>query len=243
MQYGEEAYFQKVLKISKAYTDQSNPVKAVETAKTKIDVSFMPEGGELLANHDNIVAFAAINNRGNPAEVNLRIMDDASNIVIHCKSTYQGLGKFLFSPELGKSYCAFINEDPNFRYDFIGAKKHGIKLELKKTTDEEVHFHIASNTKMYFGSTFHFTIMNRGHLVFEHKFDFAQNPYLFKVKKDALPPGVNRIVLLNKNLKPVSERMYFSNNDHVRKVDIAPNKCNFGTRSPIVLELSDKHDD
>lgn len=238
MQYGEEAYFHKILKISRVYSDQTQ--SAHLSNNNKIDVSFMPEGGELLSNHNNTVGFAAVNAQGLPAEVNVKILDDSGNIATACKTTYQGLGKFLFSPEPDKSYSAYIDEDSDFRYDFENIMAHGIKLEYERTLNDEVHFKIVSNTKMHLGSTFYFTIMNKGHIVFDQKFDFLQKQMMIKVKKEALPPGVNRLILLNKEFQPVSERMYFSGIDELNKVEIQLDKNSYLTRSQVNLELSDE---
>lgn len=238
MQFGEDAYFHKTIKISKAYSSDQTQI-ASATGQGKIDVAFLPEGGELLANNNNIVGFAALDHQGQPILIQGKIIDEGGNEITSFNSTYQGLGKLVFNPKKGEKYMAVIDQYPDFQYEFQKIKEHGIKLEFGRVTDDELHFRIRSNTKMYLGSIFYFVIMNKGNIIFNQKFTYAEQILQIKVEQEVLPGGVNRFILLDKNLQPISERLYFSDNFEVNPINIGFDKSNYDTRSLVKLELSD----
>ena len=65
---------------------------------------------------------------------------------------------------------------------------------------------------------------------------------LIKVDKAVLQPGINRLVLMDKKLKPISERLYFSKNYDLSDVEVQLNQEEYSTRSNVQLELIENNE-
>ena len=71
----------------------------------KVVVDFYPEGGELVANLENRVYFAARDPLGDPVELRGKIVDGQdNNIVVGVKTMHEGMGSFSFTPRAGERY-------------------------------------------------------------------------------------------------------------------------------------------
>jgi hypothetical protein len=51
--------------------------------------------------------------------------------------------------------------------------------------------------------------------------------------------GINRLVLLDRNLKPVSERLFFNSHIDINKLTVTTDSLLYATRSAIGLQLAD----
>lgn len=76
---------------------------------TSISLTFHPEGGYLIPDTPNRLAFKAIDTKG--LSVNLKgvIVDDSGNIIDSIKSTHRGMGVIDFMPVNGHSYKAVVD--------------------------------------------------------------------------------------------------------------------------------------
>ena len=104
------SFFAQPIRIS--HTKDSDELNKPDTefiAQTKIDLSFMPEGGFLLADATNAVSFRAVDEKGLGIQVSGKILDDTGEEVQNFSSTFQGAGKFYFYHAAGRSFHAQID--------------------------------------------------------------------------------------------------------------------------------------
>ena len=59
------------------------------------------------------------------------------------------------------------------------------------------------------------------------------------MNRDALPAGINRMVILDEQLLPVSERLFFSTNYQINDIKIKADKRAYNTRGSVRLRLTD----
>jgi len=234
--YGQETFYHKYLNISKAFTPVDT---AIKTTKTRIDISFLPEGGHLLLNQINHVGFKAINSSGRAMKVSGKILDNHDNEISKFETSYQGMGKFILIPQKGKSYRAVSDEFPGFEYHFNDISKNGILIGFVRETEDEFHFLVNTNSKMFLGSTFYFAILSRGNVAYQEKFILDAPNFMIKVKKGTIPEGINRFLLLDDQYKPISERLYFSDAFNINHVNIKSDRESYATQSEVHLELTD----
>ena len=69
-----------------------------------IEVSFFPEGGELVADLENRVYLAARDPLGTPIDVRGTVVDGQGQRVVEVATSYRGMGKFSIVPEPGEEY-------------------------------------------------------------------------------------------------------------------------------------------
>jgi len=70
----------------------------------KVEVSFYPEGGDLVAGLENRVYFAARDPLGEPVHIEGRIVDGDENYIAEVETTHEGMGAFSFRPRGGETY-------------------------------------------------------------------------------------------------------------------------------------------
>ena len=86
--------------------DLSGKAETRDKKNATIDVSFLPEGGFLLAEESNGVAFKAVGKNGKGIDISGVILDGNKNQILTFHSVYKGAGKFFFYPKAGKKYVA-----------------------------------------------------------------------------------------------------------------------------------------
>ena len=113
--FGPDSYFYKQLTISRISGSSRAFVKNNQSGNMTEDVKFLPEGGVLLENATNLVAFKAVDRIGNGVNVHGSVKDEKGMVVASFSSDYQGMGLLFLTPESGKSYFATIDGFPSFR--------------------------------------------------------------------------------------------------------------------------------
>lgn len=246
LNFGTDAFFTKTINISKTATSisavgarqRTNPPRRMVA-----DVSFLPEGGKLLEGISNLVAFKAIDQNGYGIDASGFIRDNAGNEVQSFSTDYKGMGVFFFTPEAGKSYHAVITGFPSFRFNFDSLTiSEGVKIQLVNHTSRELMVNITGNTEKFVGESFHLVNMYRGETVFYQTFKMEGQNQLLRFDTKMLKGGLNQLILLDRNLVPVSERLLFSENINLNKLEVKFPKNNFDKRSEVNFQLSGAED-
>jgi hypothetical protein len=203
------------------------------------EVAFMPEGGKLLEEVSNLVAFKAISENGYGFDVAGKVIDELGIEVGSFKSDYKGMGIFFLTPKSGKSYRAVITGFPSFTYNLNQhVVRDGIKVQLVNQTRKEVIVNLASNSMRFSGENFYLVNMHRGEVVFYQPVKISDLNHLVKFESRLLKAGINQLVLLDKDLRPVSGRLLFCSNYAVNKLEIIPEKDIFNRRSLVSLSIT-----
>jgi len=234
--FGTEACFYKKISVSRISGNTS--IAGSSTGLMVADVQFMPEGGVLLANVNNIVAFKAINRMGIGVQTRGTVKDEKGSLVTSYATDYKGMGILFLTPELGKKYTAYVDGFSSFSYVFEPVIS-GVKIQLVNHTNSEVILNIAGNTVNIANDTFYLACMNRGEVLFYNSFTTGGMNKVVKYANESLKPGINRLVLLDKNLNPVSERLLFSRNFDLNTLLIEPNSKMYNKRDEVFLRITE----
>jgi hypothetical protein len=78
--------------------------KTIRINLDRVEVSFYPEGGDLVSGLENRVYFTARDPLDKPAHVDGRLVDSDGREIAHVLTTYKGMGSFKFTPAPGASY-------------------------------------------------------------------------------------------------------------------------------------------
>jgi hypothetical protein len=244
-QIGEDAYFYKTIEIFKIRNSPAPEDKKTEGQTQESDgpdISFLPEGGFLLAGQVNLVGIKAINPRGKGLTIKGKVIDSKGRVVSTFSTAYKGLGKLYLSPHVGETYRVEIEEFPDFKYEFKEVKQEGIKIEFMSDSKEGLIFRSTTNAETYKEKNYYFAIMNKGRVLFYQRFTQRKNDALIKVNPTDLLGGINRVILMDAQLKPISERLIFSNNYEINQVQIVSNQEQYQSRSRVDLGIIDEED-
>lgn len=237
---GEAVFFYKKIKVTSVEARMEEAIIKDAGQLPEIDVSFLPEGGFLLDGQVNTIGVKVVDDKGIGVFVKGEILNSREEIVASFDTEYKGMGSFQFSPLRGESYRARIIGKPEFGYSFDEIIQDGIKIDYSGESKDDLVFRISTNSEVFIGETYYFALLHRGNTLFHQKFIQKGLQFPLKVEKAALAPGINRLVLLDDQLKPISERLYFSSHLNVNDIKIVPDQLNYGTRSEVQIKLFDE---
>ncbi len=237
--FTSEAYFHKQMTVSKISGFSQTATTKNSGVNMIADVAFLPEGGVLLENTTNIVAFKAINRLGFGVNVKGFVKDEKGTLVTSFLADYKGMGLFFLIPETGKTYWATVEGFPSFRYKFEPTKVGG-KIQLVNHTSKEVIVNVAINSEELKDEVFYLANLYRGEVLFYQVFKMDGTNKVFKFESSTFKPGINKLVLLDRMFNPVSERLLFSRTFGLNQLIVQTDSLVYDKRSEIQLQLSDE---
>lgn len=211
-------------------------------ARREARIQFFPEGGDMVAGVENLVAFKANDQFGLPVNVKGSLQDGSGKTILTFGSEHDGMGKFLLTPDKGDTLVAVWNDEKGteHRTSLPAVKETGVVLRVIGGGNQKLLFSVARSADS--GPEFkHFTIMAHmhQHLVYKAKINLEDNFMSGGViPAGQLPTGVLQITVFNGNELPVAERVVFvNNNDFEFSPNLAVLQKGVGKRGRNNLEL------
>lgn len=237
--FGDDCFFYKSLDIERTKNSFEIDSHTFTAANEDVEplVRFFPEGGILLEHTPNVIGVKITGKNGESINTNGVVLNKDKRTVAHFETNYKGLGRFDFYPNSGEEYTVVLNAFPKVKVQFWEAEKEGIKLQLYNNTEDLLHVGILSNSKNYQRQKYTLACMNRGEVIFYKKVRPTQYDFSVKIEKDKFGAGINRLVLLNEDLNPVSERLYFNGYIETNSINIELSDTVFSNRSLAEFQL------
>jgi len=211
--------------------------KKKKQSKPDYDISFFPEGGNLLIGEFCRVAFKALDETGAPESITAKIVDKEGNALIEdIKTAYAGMGSFMITPQKDNSLFLECTNEQGLQKRFpipqgvenahgisVTARNKNMIVSVKKSTDTPVMpYFLLAHIK--------------GAVLYFNTWDNPENPIIFS--SDDIPSGIVQFILLDKDLNPLSERLVFNkNNDHAT-VAFSTDKAVYETRDKVVTTIA-----
>lgn len=241
-QLGEDTYFYKRLKVTSVVSRMEQASANSSGTPPVPDIAFLPEGGILLEGQSNTVGIKAVDQNGWGAAISGEILDSKGAVVSRYATVYKGMGSFQFTPLRGESYHATLTGYPDYYFSFNEIEKEGIKIAFDGESEENLLFRVTTNSESFLNANYIFTILHRGEVIFRQEYIQHKREVPLKVERAALPAGINRFVLLDNRLRPVSERLHFSGNIEVNDIQIIPDRENYRPRSKVEVAFLDEEE-
>lgn len=205
----------------------------------KIDLQFFPEGGHLIANTINHIAFKAIDRTGHPFDFEGYLKDETGTILDTLKSTHAGMGSFELMPELHKEYSVVIANSPQPEEIYYLPESHltGIALHLKRQNNDRV---LAIKPSQNLMNTKGFlTLSNQTDTIMHLDFTLQEN-LAWRVPEQNLIAGIYKVTVQSKTLELVAERLIFVNAKRKLNIDLQLDKKDYSPRQKVELTLTVK---
>ncbi len=196
------------------------------------DVSFYPEGGSILADCTGRIAFKAMQRDGTEIDVSGMVYDQRGNEVLQFKTDLRGMGIITMQPEQGDRYYAVCTNDKgqSKRFDLPVAVETGYSLSANWSKDRLI-VQVRQPGYQPSADTLCLLVHTRGVVQDVRILENTNDPVVFR--KDFFPSGVSHLLLLSKDMVPVSERLVFAYNDDQAKVTCKSDKDTYPSRSPV----------
>ncbi|MDP2114640.1 MAG: hypothetical protein Q8K69_11340 [Bacteroidota bacterium] len=233
--FGEAALFhKKIWIVNPAELQQSERAKAI--SEGKMDISFLPEGGNLVNNALNTIAFKAINGEGKGIYVSGYVMNDAGDTITSISASYKGMGKFNLMPEEGLNYFAGIDQFPGLKFPLPKAQTDGIGL-ICKPDEESLMFELSTNMKLETYPEFYFVASHKGIVLFYKKVEMTEYSQALKVNKHLFPTGISKIAVLDLQMNPLAERLIFIDENKRDQLQLQINQEIFEPRREVKIDV------
>lgn len=195
--------------------------RSIPIVLNNISLQFFPEGGDLLLGMKNRVAFEALNEFGQPADVSGFVFDSKGRVIANFESFHQGMGAFEFEPQLGESYQAQITKPIALTQTFPlpTALPTGIGLFKTNQTKESVAFYMHNPQ----GQTLHL-VAEIGDSIYPIQTVEQAQSGIFQIKTKDFPTGILKLTVFDANLQPQAERLVFVNYHRNLHIDIQTDK-------------------
>jgi TonB-dependent SusC/RagA subfamily outer membrane receptor len=241
--YSEEFFFHQDFKIYqgsiKNRLTDANAKKMTEIA----DVQFFPEGGNSVVNLDSRIGFKALNILGKSVDIKGFILDNAKDTVVAFQSEHLGMGVFNYTPEVQKTYTAYVKEnDGKYRqFALPNAYEKGFTMAVDNiSSKEKVKVFISNNSPKPADKSSEIIVVahQRGQLCFMAKGNETQKSFGLSIPKNKIPDdGIVQITLMNAKGEPLCERLIFNNQNRQLNLKITPDKANYKIREKVTVNL------
>lgn len=207
--FGEDSFFYQPVYVHNNQRELELAAEENSFVTLPQQMEFFPEGGKLLANMQNLVAFKVCNENGHGTKATGKLFDENGKTIVDFETSYEGSGLFFFQPEEGKKYVAKIDGNTKIR-QILEPQIAGIKIQVVNQSTQEVTVNVATNTSDFGGRNFTLANLADGEVQFYQQFELKGKNHLFRFKNDDFKAGVNQLVLLNDSFEILSKRLLFS---------------------------------
>ncbi len=232
--FGEESLFHQKIAVSR--TTDTPVIKEKNEEQKTIDVSFLPEGGHLVLNATNYVAFKAIDETGRGIQVSGKITDETGQEVASFESRYKGMGMFVFMPQEGKKYYARVDGYPDFQYSFEDALPDGVSMHYREN-GINLQFILNRNFKSTGNRNLTLLASHKGQELFTEEVEMTGFQHPVDIYKGFFPHGITKITLYDEQNNVLAERLVFVRNSDGKTLTITSDKKEYQPREKIKLEI------
>ena len=198
------------------------------------EVDFFPEGGHLIANSNQKVAFKAVDSNGNSVDVDGFVLNQKGDTITRFDTSHAGIGAFMLSTNEGDSYEAVVRA-PNGNSKRVELPKPETdKYALTTISRNDIlRFNILHSNKQSLDKTFYLLVHIRGFILLANRITASQGA----INMQGYPEGVLTLTLFDEDFIPQSERLTFIRRDDTDWT-VVPDKESYDARSPVTLDLS-----
>jgi hypothetical protein len=216
---------------------------SVPSAAADYEVSFYPEGGNLLEGVPCLIAFKALKANGIAEKIKGRLVDKEGTEYLQFSNIHEGMGGFTFEPKAGKTYFAECTNEEGLtkRFPLPKAQTNAYSLSVETEGDtifvSVLHSFLTENS--YGEKPLYLLLHSRGIIQYFVPWDNTYSSLSFE--KKAFPSGVLQALLLDEQMNPLSERLVFCTNDDQADVKFQADNDSYKVRFPVnaKIEITD----
>ncbi|NQY07112.1 MAG: TonB-dependent receptor plug domain-containing protein, partial [Flavobacteriaceae bacterium] len=204
--------------------------RSVPVILDNVDLQFFPESGKSLVGYSNKIAFKALNEFGNPADVSGEITDENGNFITNFNSYHDGMGAFYYTPISNTKYYAKITKP------FVSDKQ----ILLPKAQVNGIIFSLLNQQLSIYSSKKQKVVLqikNAQKKLYNEKIQLDKGANIVSINSKKFPIGITSFLITTPKGEPICERLAFMNANKDLKIEIIPNKNTYETREKVSLKI------
>ena len=252
LNFGDEAIFSRVFPVFSRPRPQGNytftmPDGVVPSGKTekrkkpeslsRINLSFYPEGGYMVAGLTCRMAVKAFDQRGESIEATGTVFNSSGDPVAFFATLHHGMGFFDLTPDGGKYTAEVTSGVRKDRFTLPEALAKGYTMQVTQRTG---HLSVRVGKSQGLPSeSMGITLACRGKIYAFTTFETGETEqFLFDFSKEGLPSGVCQLTLFNTAGGVLAERMVFVDNDTGIRITPLNITASFAPLTPITMDFA-----
>ena len=211
MNFGPQYYYNQRIYI-RNLADPLEPNKN-QVITSKYHINFYPEGGDLINNALETIAFKAYSDDGLPAKVEGVIKDNTGKKIADLSTIHDGMGEFTLEVLNGNTYTASVVFPDGSKQEvkLPAAKETGIYLQASQTVNT-IQLKLAfAGPEQKFANCVLAASQNSGQVV-TYPLQLIKGTNVFELKKEVFTTGIVRLTVFDHDGVPQAERVLFVNN-------------------------------
>jgi hypothetical protein len=229
-----------------SFPDKSTFTKIIPISSTmaSTDVQFFPEGGYLIEELPNRLAFKAMNNLGLGEDVSGSIIDNTGMVTLKFESSHLGMGSMMFTPEKGRTYSANIKlkNGTEMKTELPRVEKSGYSIIVNNEDTARINIKIYTSADLVGKDTPHLLAQKYGNIYFSTPVKTDRQVTSIIIPKADFPSGIVQMNLFNANQIPIWERCIFINNKADKmELEVENLKQTYAKRENVQISLADKN--
>lgn len=184
--------------------------------RNDVNLSFYPEGGEMVEGLPGRVAFKAVDDEGRSVAVSGTVYDSDERPVATLETRHQGMGSFTLTPGNKPCRAEISYNGKTYRYTLPEAKAAGYTLGVDNSDRDSLHIKIRRSRDIE-GGWVGLTVSCRG---IAHAFEVAdlrgREEAELHLSKADFPAGVQQITLFTPEGEVLGERLAYHQRDDQR---------------------------
>ena len=199
---------------------------------------FLPEGGNLVAGVEQVIAFKAVGVDGRAVDVEGKIQTKLGVEVCTIKSEHCGMGKFTFMAQAGESYIATLSTKDGVTRSFTlpQAVATGCVINLKPDTSNRVLLQILTSAN-YPRENLVAVIQSRGIV----NYVVEDISHALRIPLEKLRSGVAQVSIVDKTTRTVVAQRLFFVRGTAATATITPSVKKFSPRERVNLNFAVKN--
>jgi hypothetical protein len=170
------------------------------------DITFYPEGINMVLELKNTMAFRTVNSFGLPAVISGEITDYKGNVLQLVSTNAAGKGRFEYCPSADTCYLMITKpKGITKRYPLPMANDHGVVIRLVEPVSDSIKISIRSSDDRSLTTTYWVAVMGRK-IVWSENVIFNKSA-IVSIPKNDLKSGVLQVSVFNQSHDLVAERL------------------------------------
>jgi hypothetical protein len=203
----------------------------------KINVSFYPEGGNLITGIESKIAFKATNKQGKSIAVTGTVSNSKGEVVSTFASQHDGMGLFPLFPDGGKYTARIQHEGKESRFDLPDPDTNGYALSISNLSPKVIRVMVQKSTGLAKSDSLALVLTCRGRILDFRTLTVAEEGSIIAYNKANLPEGVCQLTLYDADGRIRSERLLFVRPNSKAELIVKTDKKTYQSYEKIEVDL------
>jgi len=218
--------------------------KTIPILVNTVDISFYPEGGDLVAGLANRVYLESRTRSKKPADIVGQIVNSEGQVVADVKTEHEGRGRFTFTPRLGVIYNLKLSQPAGIDklFPLPAAVANGFVLTSSTditAADQPVTLQCASSA----GGDYTATLSKHGQSFSSQMLDLkAGKPVDISLDAPGWADGALVVTVRDQDGKGLAERLVYRQPDHSLHVSVKSDKDTYVPGDPVSVTITTTDD-